>query len=272
MKIIKEIESKSVLTKSNLPETDYCINPYVGCLHNCVYCYARFMKRFTNHAESWGDFLDIKTNAVKVLENELQKAKKGLVLLSSVTDPYQPIEKKIELTREILKKLLKHQFPVSILTKSALVLRDIDLFKEFDCIEVGITITTTDDKISADFELAATRASKRIAALKTLKESGIRTYVFLGPILPGFTNIENIFKAIAGSADKIMAEALNPRCGNWDKIVSLVETKYPEKAEQFKSNTYDRKYWVNIEEKVRGLCNFYNIPLQGFYVHGTSKK
>jgi len=109
MKIIKEIESKSVLTKSNLPETDYCINPYVGCLHNCVYCYARFMKRFTNHAESWGDFLDIKTNAVKVLENELQKAKKGLVLLSSVTDPYQPIEKKIELTREILKKLLKYQ-------------------------------------------------------------------------------------------------------------------------------------------------------------------
>ena len=87
MNNIKEIESESILRKSNLPETEYSINPYIGCLHKCVYCYARFMKRFTRHTESWGDFLDIKINALKILENELQKTDRGLVLLSSVTDP-----------------------------------------------------------------------------------------------------------------------------------------------------------------------------------------
>jgi DNA repair photolyase len=123
------------------------------------------MRRFTGHKEPWGKFLDIKENAASVLEKELKKAKKGLVLLSSVTDPYQPIEKKYELTREILKTLLKYQFPVSILTKSSLVLRDVDLFKKFHNIEVGITITTTIDSISKIFEPYSSRASERISTL-----------------------------------------------------------------------------------------------------------
>ena len=121
---VKEINAKSVLTKSNLPESDYCINPYVGCLHGCKYCYARFMRRFTGHKEKWGEFLDVKINAPQVLEKELsrKKRKKGRVLLGRVTDAYQPVERKYKITRELLKILLRHQFPVSILTKSDLVL------------------------------------------------------------------------------------------------------------------------------------------------------
>lgn len=92
---IKTIKCKSVLTESKLPEVGYCINPYIGCFHACVYCYARFMKRFTGHNEKWGEFIDVKINAPEVLEKELlRNPKRGITLLGSVTDAYQPVEKK----------------------------------------------------------------------------------------------------------------------------------------------------------------------------------
>jgi len=124
--IVKEILCKSVLSKSGISSVDYAVNPYVGCQHGCVYCYARFMKRFTGHGEEWGEFVDVRVNAPQVLTRELSRTAKGVVLLSSVTDPYQPLEKKYELTRKCLQKLLMYQFPITILTKSTLVLRDLD--------------------------------------------------------------------------------------------------------------------------------------------------
>ena len=138
---IKTIQCKSVLTRSRLPEVDYCINPYVGCLHGCIYCYARFMKRFTGHTEKWGKFIDVKINAPEVLEKELSRSpEKGTVLLGSVTDAYQPIERKYKITRAILEILLKHHFPISILTKSDLVVRDIDLLKKLMLMQKRQTI------------------------------------------------------------------------------------------------------------------------------------
>ncbi|MBU1622838.1 MAG: radical SAM protein, partial [Nanoarchaeota archaeon] len=140
--IIREIQSKSIITKSELPESEYCLNPYIGCSHGCIYCYARFMKRFTGHSEPWGDFVDIKMNAPELARNSVKKIKKagGVVLIGSVTDAYQPIEKKYQLTRNVLIELLKEDIPISILTKSALVTRDIDLLSQFSCCSVGLTI------------------------------------------------------------------------------------------------------------------------------------
>jgi len=90
---IKTIKCKNILIKSNLPGVDYCINPYIGCQHACIYCYARFIKRFTGHADQeWGEFIDVKINAPKVLEKQLsKKPKKGAILLGSVCDAYQPL-------------------------------------------------------------------------------------------------------------------------------------------------------------------------------------
>jgi DNA repair photolyase len=227
------------------------------------------MRRFTGHKEPWGKFLDIKENAASVLEKELKKAKNGLVLLSSVTDPYQPVEKKYELTREILKTLLKYQFPVSILTKSSLVLRDVDLFKKFHNIEVGVTITTTIDSISKIFEPYSSRASERISTLQSLNDNGIYTYAFIGPILPGFTDLEQIFKSIERSVNKVMAESLNPNCGSWEEVVSLVQARYPEMFEEFNKNTHDKSYWITAKNKVTDLCEKHDIPLQGFYIHSS---
>ena len=138
---VTEIKAKGVLNKSRI--FDYCINPYTGCQINCRYCYARlFMGRYSGHSEQWGEFVDVKVNAPEVLRRQLDKAKKGTVWISSVCDPYQPLEAKYELTRGCLKELARKQFPVNIQTKSKLVLRDLDLLQEFEEIEVGFTITT----------------------------------------------------------------------------------------------------------------------------------
>ncbi len=144
--IVREIQAKSILNKSKI--FDYCLNPYTGCQINCAYCYARlFMRRYSGHKEPWGKFVDVKINAPELLRKQLEKARKGTVWVSSVCDPYQPIEAKYELTRRCLIELANKQFPVTIQTKSKLVLRDLDLFRQFDEIEVGVTITTDDEEV-----------------------------------------------------------------------------------------------------------------------------
>ena len=189
---IKKTNAKSILVKSNLPEADYVINPYTGCLHGCRYCYASFMKRFTKHKEPWGEFIDIKINAPEILEKDIKNIKKGTVLLSSVTDPYNPIDVKYKLTRKILKILLKHKFPISILTKSDLILRDIDLLKQFKDCSVGFSLFSLDNKDINNFEKRTIPVKRRLKALKILKNNNITTYVMISPMFPYITNINKI--------------------------------------------------------------------------------
>lgn len=165
------------------------------------------MIRYSGHKEEWGDFVDIKANAPEVLQKQLTRAKPGQVWISSVTDPYQPLEKKMELTRRCLRALLEQQFPVTIQTKSDLVLRDLDLLTEFRDIEVGFTIATGDEKIARLFESNAPSVSRRIAALETIHSRGIRTFAFIGPILPG--NPEDLVANLEGKVDNILIDKMN---------------------------------------------------------------
>ncbi len=203
---VKEIKAKSVLNKSKI--FDYCLNPYTGCQINCRYCYARlFMRRYSGHKEAWGDFVDAKINASEVLKKQLDKAKKGTVWISSVCDPYQPLEAKYELTRRCLKELVKKQFPVNIQTKSKLVLRDLDLFQEFEEIDVGFTITTDDERMTKLFELNATSVKERLTALEKIHSLGIKTFAFIGPLLPG--NPEKLIEKLEGKVDNIYIDKMN---------------------------------------------------------------
>lgn len=124
--VVNEINVMDYLTKSNLPASDFVINPYVGCTHGCKYCYASFMKRFTGHKENWGDFIDIKRCNKKI---DLKKISGKNVFLSSVTDCYNQYEKDYYITRNILEQLVNSDCNLSISTKSKLILRDIDLLK-----------------------------------------------------------------------------------------------------------------------------------------------
>jgi DNA repair photolyase len=203
---VKEVKAKSVLNKSKI--FDYCVNPYTGCQIGCPYCYARlFMRRYSGHKEEWGDFVDAKVNAPEILRKQLVKAKRGTVWVSSVCDPYQPLEKKYKLTRRCLGELLDRQFPLNLQTKSALVLRDLDLLSQFRDIEVGFTITTDDESVARLFEPMASSVKDRIEALGEIHSQGIKTFVFLGPILPG--NPHNLIEKLAGKVDFIYIDRMN---------------------------------------------------------------
>ena len=169
---IREIFCRSILSPSKIPGCDYTLNPYVGCQHSCCWCYAKFMKGYTGHdEEEWGSFVDVKINAPEVLIKEMRKLKNSPeIFFSSVCDPYQPLEGKYKLTRQCLEILSPFPFPVSILTQSKLVTRDIDLFKKFKNIEVGMSFITMDEKATRIFQPMAALPKQRVETLKKLHQ------------------------------------------------------------------------------------------------------
>lgn len=204
---ISLVESRSILSKTGIPGFDYVINCYRGCSFGCFHCYASFMKKFTGHNEKWGDFVDVKLNAVELIKKEIKRVNKGCVFLSSVTDPYVPVEAKFKLTRGVLECLIDTDFEVTILTRSPLVTRDVDVFKRLKNVRVGLSIPTDREDIRKVFEPNATPISARIKALKTLKQEGIKTFGFIAPLLP--LNPENLGKLLDPVADYVMLDGLN---------------------------------------------------------------
>jgi DNA repair photolyase len=201
---ITEIHSKAILSSSQV--YDYTINPYVGCQHACSYCYARFMKRFTGHKEAWGDFVDVKIDAPELLIKEIGRKKRGRVWMSGVCDAYQPLEAKYRLTRRCLEILAQQGWPVTIQTRSPLVLRDVDILKKMADLEVGLSITTADDEIRKIFEPHAPRIPKRLEAMVALHQEGLRTFVMIAPILPG---AEDLVGPLAGNVNYILLDRMN---------------------------------------------------------------
>ena len=204
---ISLIESRSIISKTGISCFDYVINCYRGCAFGCLHCYASFMKKFTGHKEKWGDFVDVKVNSVELLKKELKKINKGRVFLSSVTDPYLPIEAKFKLTRGVLQCLIDTDFEINVLTRSPLVTRDIDIFKKLKNVEVGLSIPTDREDVRKIFEPNATPISARIKALGKLREEGINTYAFIAPLLP--LSPENLAKLLEPITDYVMLDNLN---------------------------------------------------------------
>lgn len=208
--IVRETRARSILSKSRV--FTYTINPYTGCQHGCTYCYARFMKRFTGHKEPWGEFVDVKINGPDLLRKEINGKPPGRTWVSGVCDPYQPLERKYELTRKCLEILIRNDWPVTIQTKSPAVLRDTDLFKRSDKIEVGLSLASADDDIRRLFEPDAPPIEERIKALGQLHLAGIRTYAMIAPMLPG---AEDIAARLAGKVDYALIDRMNYHHGDW---------------------------------------------------------
>jgi DNA repair photolyase len=208
--ILTEAYAHSVLSKSQV--FDYVVNPYVGCQHGCTYCYARFMKRFTGHKEPWGEFVDVKINAPDLLQREMNKKPPGRVWISGVCDPYQPVENKYELTKKCLEILIQHGWPITIQTKSALVLRDIELLRGNSKIEVGLTVTTGDDNVRQLFEPNAPPVKARIRALEELHLARITTFAMIAPMLP---KAEELVVALKGKVDYVLIDRMNYHYGDW---------------------------------------------------------
>jgi DNA repair photolyase len=271
MVVVKEVLCKSMLSRSGIPAIDYAVNPYTGCEHKCVYCYARFMKRFTGHQEEWGEFVDVKVNAPQILARELSKKAKGLVYLSSVTDPYQPLEKKYELTRKCLQKLLAHSFPISIQTKSSLVLRDVDMLAKFSECDVGFTITSVDDETRKKCEPCSSPVEERLDALEELHDRNIVTYAFLGPMLPYITDNEESLRTMIQSlsrvkVDYVMVDRLNMRWGVWSSVISFLKQHYSELIPKYKHIFWSKNnHFEKVKFKIFKLCNEYGVRCEFCY-------
>ncbi len=265
--MIKEVKCKSLMNDSRIG--DYCINPYVGCGHACEYCYAESItKRFSPRPEKWGQSIDAKINAPEVLEKELRTKGKGVVFISSLTDAYQPIEKKYQLTRKVLQLLLKRQFPVCIQTKSALVLRDMDLLKKFEKVEVGFTITSLDDNVRKDFEPGASTVEEKIEAIRELKENGIKVYVFFGPMLPYLSDreLEKFFKTMKElKVDYLLIDRFNLKPGLRSKMETLLGKKYPDLVEKWKDALQSKGYFEDLRTRITGLCKENNLECRFCY-------
>ncbi len=224
---IAEVQCKTALSKSNLPGLDYSLNPYRGCQHCCAYCYVPNVLRIKRN--NWGKFVDVKTNIPIVLSNELRKKKPGVVAISTVTDPYQAVEKKYKLTRYCLEQLLMHNFPISIQTKSGLIERDIDLISKFTDLEVILSIGTLNDNERKQLEPYTSSISERLDVLKKFSEIGINSNVFFGPIYPTVTdeNLRFLFHELEKFGIKeIMVDRFNLKPGIKENVISAMSTNW----------------------------------------------
>ncbi len=270
---IKEIRAKGILTRCGIPGIDFVVNPYIGCRFGCKYCYASFMGRFVGKKiGDWGEYVYPKINAPELLAKEIKtklpnKGRGKEIFFSSVTDPYQGLEAKYQLTRKCLEILADWGFEgtLSILTKSNLVTRDIDVLKRFKQAIVGLTVTSADDGISRYFETYAPPVSERFEALRKLNQAGIKTYAFIGPLLPHFAadekSLEKVFRRLAEVGTKdIFVEHLNLSSYIRGRLMTEMKGTDREILEKFYASQ-SKQYRQQLEGLVGKLVKKYGMHL-----------
>lgn len=261
--IVKEKEVKDYLTKSKIGE--YAINPYIGCPHKCRYCYASFMKRFTNHPEEWGEFIDIKLSNKKI---DTRKIEGKNVFMSSVTDCYNPYEAKYKTTRNILEQLVGANCILQISTKNKLILRDLDLLKQMNNVSVAMSVNTLDEDFRKDMDRAST-IEERLETLKTLNENGIYTILFMSPIFIGITDWKAIIEKTKDYISEYWFEDLNLRGAYKYNILKYIKEKYPQIYPIFE-RVYikgNKQELINMDNEIKEYCNKNNINYSDYFHH-----
>ncbi len=265
---IKAVRCRTALNPSRIPGMDYCLNPYVGCEHGCIYCYATFMKRFRNHFEEWGNFVDVKINFADILQKEVKKKKVGLVAIGTVQDAYQPIEAKYQITRQAIKMLGENNFPFEILTKSSLVARDLALLKSYKQSSVEMTITTINDSVRQIFEPKATPVTARLQALESLMAAGIETTVFFGPVLPYFSDspeqiIEFFVLMQKLGVKRILVDKLNYLKSKISRIIRAVSQVYPKAIPYYRNVLHNPlSYAIVLRQRVKELARGFKFSVE----------
>jgi DNA repair photolyase len=271
--MIKEIKARVILNTVRQPDEwfglKYNMNLYRGCQHQCIYCDSRSA---CYQIENFSDIL-VKANAIELLRKELSRKRvKGTIGTGSMNDPYMPIEAQRELTRQSLQVIAEHRFPVHIITKSDLVLRDLDLLRQISQVfaAVSLTITTADDGLAMKIEPGAPAASARFDALKVLSQKGIIAGVTLMPVLPFLEdNLENIHQIVirahqAGARYIIPAFGMTLRDRQRDHYFQKLDLHFPGLK-----GKYQRKFGLSyhasanhaadLERKFRDWCRELNI-------------
>lgn len=224
---VAKIRAKNILSRSKIGSGGYAINPYVGCPHGCIYCYAEFMRGVTGHEEAWGEFLDVKDFDMASLVKFAASHGGERVFMSSVTDCYNPYEARFGLTRKVLETLAGSDTNLQILTKSSLVTRDIDLLQTMPNVRVGVSLSVIDERLRRMLEPRTSSVAARIAAIKKLRAAGVKTYIFVAPIFPQITPVFDIISRYGDAADEIWFDRLNLYPNFRDKILAFIRRKFP---------------------------------------------
>ena len=273
--MIKEINAKTILNHVKQPDTyfglKYNMNLYRGCQHQCIYCDSRSA---CYQIENFAD-IHVKVNAVDLLADALpRKRVRGTIGFGSMNDPYMPVEKKYQLCRRALEVIAQHQFPVHMITKSDLVLRDMDLLERINAdtyAAVSFTITAADDELAKQIEPGAPPSSARFAAMRTLSEAGIHTGVTMMPILPYIGDTEeNITQLVemahaAGAAYILPWFGMTLRAGSRDWFFDQLDRRFPGVKQKY-IRQFGSRYecnspeWRKLDEIFQKLVNKYQIP------------
>ena len=239
--IVRETVCKSILNRSGL--SDYSLNCYTGCAHACVYCYARFMQRFHPHDEPWGAFVDVKAQRRRGAQTPIAPRQPGSVFLSSACDGWQPIEAQWRLTRRCCELLLERGFQLHVLTKSALVLRDFDVFTGHP-VQVGVTVTTLDERLQKLWEPGPASVAQRFHVIDAARRAGLQTSIMFGPLLPFLSDspasIDALLdRAAALGVDQIWIDAMNPRPRVWPAVAELLRKEFPDLLPAYRKILFD---------------------------------
>lgn len=260
----RPLPSRSILNKTTsrrgLPFT-HAINPYRGCEFGCQYCYARYTHEFMEMApEEFEKKIYFKQNAAWLLEQELKRLKPGSeIALGTATDPYQPLERKQRVTRSLLEVFARQSgLRLGIVTKSPLIVRDLDLLKQIgkrNRVAVHVTVTTTDAKLARILEPRAPRPDLRLLAVRQLRQAGVRVGVMCSPLMPGITDNRASMDAVARAASEAKASffvsgALFLKPCSLPTFFAFVEKHFPGQIEAYRRR-YEKSAFVSAEYRKR---------------------
>ena len=250
--VIKEIRAKSALSRSGLPEYDYALNPYLGCQHGCIYCYAMDFTK-GEPGMKWGEVVYVKANLIELLSREVRRFKPGIVGLSTITDPYQPVESIYKLSRKSIEILCRAGFHVSVQTKSALIIRDLDILKECaDRVDVGFTITTMRNTYKV-IEPMAAHPMARASALRRIADLGIETWIFLGPIIPGINDKREDYEPIIRLAKETDSQVIIDRFRPRQVVIKFMSSRLS------MTRPASGDWWVKVMGLIMKICRDYGV-------------
>jgi DNA repair photolyase len=261
----REVVPKHLIYKSGLPGMDYVINPYTGCSHGCVYCYAEFMRQFTGHREEWGEFVDIK-NYRKSLAVVYYAGRS--FMLSSVTDCYNHAERKYQKTRGILKQFIDSECKINILTKSGLVVRDIEILRQIPYVTVGFSFSSLDLTFQRIMEPQTSSPEIKLEALMKLHKAGIPVYVSISPVFPLLTDYKSIVESCRPYTNRFQFESLKLRTLCRSKVLELISYYYPSVWSEYDwiyNQTGGKEYWATMKKEVIAYCEQENLDYDIFF-------
>ena len=246
---------RPILVPCGLKNLDYQVDPYVGCEHCCYYCYV------LNQAETdWTKEICIYTDITGQLSGELEKISSQKIYMGYYTDPYQPCEDEYRQTRKVLELFLEKGFSVSILTKSDLVVRDMDILQEMDQASVSVSIAFNDNQVRQQFEANTKDTEVRIGALHKLREAGIKTSALICPLIPYITDVIPLIDMLAPHTDVIWIYGLSIQERsdlNWQNIEVILKDHFPDLKEQVEEVIFSKNhpFWIQLKQNLLDIQN-----------------